>query len=521
MSAARLSRAVAVSLFGLALCVYLLTAAGHIVSEDGAQMFNTTRSLVREGSLSIPWGEAMEGRDGRLYCRYGMALSLAAVPFYALGWGLSTFGPELARQNPEFVERFAVSMLSSVIGALSVAVLFMLARAVGFSRRTSAALALACGFCTFAWAGAKYFVSEPLQGLFMAAALLLLLRRGALENRSLALSGMLLGLGFLTKPAVIVVYPAYAAVIILGVAGPRPLPRALGRLAAFTLPLAAAGLLSASYNYYRFGDPLEFGFGFQDPRNRAFSTPLARGLHGLLFSSGKSVFLYAPPALLFFASIRSFAGRSRAAAAACILVPAILVAFYAKWVAWHGDGFWGPRYLLPALPFLILPVGVLLDGARARARLKVALFTVTCAAGLLVQAGGVSVSYAAYFREVGAYPYTRPFYDPRFMEEVHFRPSRSPIVGHWRMLRGIVSGREGWDKISLGGPAVESRVPVGDEDADAFRRGLDIWWAHFYRAGVPVGLFIWGPLALVAGAAAFGARLRASLAREGGSALGG
>jgi hypothetical protein len=145
------------------------------------------------------------------------------------------------------------------------------------------------------------------------------------------------------------------------------------------------------------------------------------------------------------------------------------------------------------------------------------LFLIACGAWLLVQVGGVSVSYAGYFREVGAYPYTRPFYDPHFMEDVHFCPSRSPIVGHWRMLGGIAAGAEGWDKISLSGPVTESRVPVEEEAADAFRRGLDIWYVHFYRAGVPVGKFIWGPIALAAGVVFAGIRLRATLGRERGA----
>lgn len=509
-----LDRSVALALFGLALCLYLLTAAGYIVSEDGTQMFNTTRSIVREGEFSIPWGHAMEGRGGALFSRYGVMLSLAAVPAYALGWALSSFGPALARENPEFVERFAVSMVNPVIGALLLVVVFMLGRAVGYSRRTSVALALATGLCTFVWAGAKYFVSEPLQGLLLAAALLVSIRRGDPGDRSPALAGALLGMCFLTKPTTLVAYPAYAAILLWGRGGARPMGPAVRRLLVFSLPLAAAGLLSAGYNYYRFENPFEFGFGFQDPRNRAFSTPLARGLYGLLFSSGKSVFLYAPTAVLLVISVRTFFKRDRAAAFACALVPVVFVALYAKWVAWHGDGFWGPRYLLPVVPFLILPVGVLLEGPRRGARLRSIFFAATCAVGLLVQVGGVSVSYAGYFREVGAYPYTRPFYDPLFMHDVHFCPSCSPIVGHWRMLGGIVTGEKGWNKISLRGSVLESRVPVEEEAADAFRRGLDIWYVHFYRAGVPAGKFIWGPVALAAGAVLAGARLRALLRRE-------
>jgi hypothetical protein len=515
-----MSRCVALSLFGFALCVYLLTAAGHIVSDDGTQMFNTTRSIVREGSFSIPWGQAMEGRGGKLYARYGVALSLAAVPFYLVGWGISSAGPAVARENAEFVQRFAVSMVNPVVGALWLVLVFALGRALGFSRRTSVALALACGFCTFAWAGAKYFVSEPLQGVFMTAALLVLVGRRGMEGRALALSGAFLGLGFLTKPATAMAYPVLAAIIAWGPGRPRSASTALRRLVLFSVPFGALCLVSAGYNYYRFGNPLEFGFGYQDPRNRAFSTPLAVGLYGLLFSSGKSVFLYAPPAALFAFSIGGLFRRRPAAAAACALVPAVFIVFYAKWVAWHGEGFWGPRYLLPVVPFLMVPVGTLLDRGASRRRLKLGAFIAACALGLLVQVGGVTVSYASYFREVGAYPYKRPFYDPRFMEEVHFRPSMSPVIGHWRILTRIVRGEGGWSKIPLGGPAIQSRVPVGEEEAQAFREGLDIWYVHFYRAGVPAGYFVWVPLVLAAGAIACGLGIRRCTRAEGGAGIG-
>lgn len=487
------------SLFFLALCIYLLTAGGHIVSEDGTQMYNTARSLVREGGFAIPYGHTMQGTDGKLYSRYGVGQSLAAVPFYSVGLGLSTFGPALAKENPEFVERFTTSMLNPFLGALAVLVLFHLGRRVGFSTRTSLALALSYGFCTFAWAGAKLFVSETLQGLCMAAALLVLLRREGLGRRSAALAGLILGVGFLAKPGTALVFPIYAACVWLVPAG-SPLGRsAIGRTLAFSTAFAIAVLFVASYNYHRFGDPLEFGMSFQDPRQRAFSTPLGVGLYGLLLSSGKSLFLYAPPAILFLWAIGPFIKRNALAGAVCLLVPIALVLFHAKWVAWHGDGFWGPRYLLPALPFLVLPIGLLLEAGRHRVRRWRAALLATAMAGLLVQTAGVAVNYAAYFREVGAYPYKRSFYDLRFMEDVHFNPAFSPVVGHWKILARIARGEEGWERISLGGSRVEGRVPVGDERADVFRRGLDLWFIHFYRAGLPASAYVWAPIVLALG----------------------
>jgi hypothetical protein len=152
-------------------------------------------------------------------------------------------------------------------------------------------------------------------------------------------------------------------------------------------------------------------------------------------------------------------------------------------------------------------VGALLEAGREQAPRWKFLFLGACIVGFLVQAGGVAVNYATYFREVGAFPYTRSFFDPRFMEDVHFNPAFTPVVGHWKILARIAAGREGWDKISLSGPPVESRVPVGDEEADAFRRGLDFWFVHFYRAGLPPRTYAWAPFVLAAGALLSGLRL--------------
>ena len=80
-----------------------------------------------------------------------------------------------------------------------------------------------------------------------------------------------------------------------------------------------------------------------------FSYPLAFGLLSLLFSFGKGLALFAPGLWLLFkrtatpapAVLRTWQRHS-------IWIVVGLVLVYAKWWAWPGGWFWGPRFLLYA-----------------------------------------------------------------------------------------------------------------------------------------------------------------------------
>lgn len=53
------------------------------------------------------------------------------------------------------------------------------------------------------------------------------------------------------------------------------------------LPVAGAGIAQALLNWYRFGNPFEFGYG--DEPSTGFTTPIYDGIGYLLWSSGKGL----------------------------------------------------------------------------------------------------------------------------------------------------------------------------------------------------------------------------------------
>jgi hypothetical protein len=166
---------------------------------------------------------------------------------------------------------------------------------------------------------------------------------------------------------------------VLGVAN---IPPALVGLAAVTLvrlfqrkrlreivPLLAAGALVVSEAWVRRGSPLNLGYddnhGVQTVMPYSglpgFSYPLFFGLLAILLSFGKGLLFYTPgmflPVRRALAALReTAAGQAYALYLLWMAFVAGLILIYARWWAWYGGWFWGPRFFL----FASLPAALVL-----------------------------------------------------------------------------------------------------------------------------------------------------------------
>lgn len=123
----------------------------------------------------------------------------------------------------------------------------------------------------------------------------------------------------------------------------------------------AIGLVGG-YNWARFGDPLDSGY---DP-DEVFSTPFWEGGGGLLFSLHKGLFWFNPVLLLsVWGGVNFWKCHRREA---LLVLGALLVhlALFGAWWNWWGGESWGPRFLAPTLPLLILLVLPSLAGGGMR-----------------------------------------------------------------------------------------------------------------------------------------------------------
>jgi len=94
----------------------------------------------------------------------------------------------------------------------------------------------------------------------------------------------------------------------------------------------------------------------------------------MLFSPGKSIFLYNPVLLLFPFCIYGFYRRHKVVALAITAAIISNLVFHSFFTAWAGDYAWSIRYQVPVLPFFILPM-VVLFGREVKTMAKILIIT--------------------------------------------------------------------------------------------------------------------------------------------------
>jgi hypothetical protein len=445
--------------------IYLLSFSGLLYSQDSMSMFSVTESVVKRGELNTDqmWtlfkARNEIASDGESYAKYGYGISLFALPLYALALALPGLG---------LVQ--TTLLTCTVIIAITGGLVFFAARRLAYSRRVSLALALLFGLATPAWVYAKQFWSETF-GVFtlFAAFYFLLSYRQERHTLDAILGGIALGLAVATRVTNAALIPFYAwygftggalQAPSIGASGPAvsaesnrapqpPKPddttagsgklstarrlanrRNLLAFSWFGLMLGLALLSIAGYNWVRNGSPLATGYRADE----SFDNPFLLGLYGLLFSPGKGLFVYVP----FLAALPWAAAvlwrRARRELLLALAISAIYLVVFSTWYYWWGGTNWGPRFLLPVMPFLVLllaPACELAGRIDFRNRARVAfssLFVALCLLSFSFQLLGVSIPSLAYRARMVRLS-ANPDWDSIFF------PQFSPLVGSLNLLR--------------------------------------------------------------------------------------
>jgi hypothetical protein len=423
-----------VLLFGLVFSVLGLSSSRAPMVGDAKLMCASAESLWREGTFAVSRvrSDVVTGPDGKLYVKYPLLAVLQCVPATLLG--------ELARKLAPGDAAFAAlapGLVPHAVTATLAVGAALLGLELGASLTAAVALGLIVVFATPIWVSGRSLDSEPLQAALTIWIVLFAVRARDENRRGAFFSvGLLCGLALNTK-ITLVILPV--AVLIDQLHEPLTRVRAKSALL-YALPGALIGVFAfLAYNHVRFGELLEQGYSARRDGKLGFSVPLLSGLHGLLFSSGKSVFQYAPVLLACVWAVPGWF-RERRRDLWLVAIPCVFTLLViSKWWAWHGDWGWGSRLLLPALPLACVLALRYLSRPSRRTRSVLGLLV---AAGCYVQLLAVSVDPADYLNVVkypgrvsmGKHPDAPEVRDPLLL--AHFIPEFNPIVSQqWLLVR--------------------------------------------------------------------------------------
>lgn len=407
----------------LSLAAVLLTLAlapGHFATPDAHVRLSQARNLVTNGSFAVPegvgnpdHGNLAPGTNGKTYSTYNPGHIVLLAPLYALATQL----PTPAGLHPHYLAELFGSFLGLLAHFLTALLFLGLLLKLGLDERWSLFITAVFAFATVALPEATNGFEHPFEALSIVAAFFFATPKegDATETRP-GLAGLALGLGILFRYSVGLALPGLLLLarnwrnrsrVLLGVAGP------LG--------------LTLLYNHYRFGSFFETGysaawglahgdaigeFGLQ-------LTNIPSHLTGLLASPGKGLIWFCPVLLLAVVCWHRFRKHRPKLTDGFALTSGLYLLFYAANFAWHGSVWsWGPRYIVPIVPIVVVAIAFL-----PRRRVWLGALAALTVVSLLIQAAGLIADHrrhlvAEYLEEPSG-----------FEERILYEPSASPVLG--------------------------------------------------------------------------------------------
>jgi hypothetical protein len=270
----------------------------------------------------------------------------------------------------------------------------------------------------------KTFLAETLSALCFFAAFHYLVCYVTGRDKTFAvLGGLIFAYGVLTRFSAILFLPLYAVYLLASLLmDDRRLEKEHVKAAAlFLLPSVLAIGINLALNYFLRGSILRTAYEGSD-----FTTSIWVGAYGLLLSVGRGLFIYNPILLVTLCFFPFFYREHRREALFTIIFFVASLYLYGKFWTWHAGWTLGSRFLLPAIPFLFIPLYYAFSGrikVPGPAKIAIVLFAL---ASVVVQVENALVKPTDYNNEIWGFLSGE--------NEFLFIPPVSALSGNWAII---------------------------------------------------------------------------------------
>ncbi|OYU96168.1 MAG: hypothetical protein CFE21_07075 [Bacteroidetes bacterium B1(2017)] len=337
-------------LFGLVLSI--LFSSGQIENPDTHLRLTQTRIILDDNQFGLPddVGEDSHGnisinKDGQRFMVYNPGQTIIFIPIYYIANLVST-----DEVNAYYFSAFCVSFVNYMVHALCSFILFKIALLLGALRKQAYLVSIFFGLTSYSFVFAQSTYEHHFEMFFILLSIYFALKRD-INHRGL-LSGLMLSIGLVFRTTTILAVPA-----ILFLQNNNK--ERIKAIISLTIGIAFVFL----YNFYRFGNPLETGYSlaWSLAHSEKFDfwsfSGFPKAFFGFLFSPGKGIIFFSTTIIIALFRIKIFWNMQRLMFFSVLLISATYLVFFSFNFAWHGSIWsYGPRYILPIIPFIYLPI---------------------------------------------------------------------------------------------------------------------------------------------------------------------
>jgi hypothetical protein len=447
-------------------------ASGFLDSQDGLQYLAIARRIYYDQTVEMPTESFLNGKnihmnvtkanEGKFYAVTGLGFSLAYLPAVFLEdvfLHLANLEPISAfpLENDWPVLLFA-SMANAFFASFLVIIFYLYLRALEIKHKQALFLSFLIFIASNLFPYAKHSFAHMMFVSFLTSTFYLIKRYSQTKN-----SFYMLGASISFGIVVISYNPTFTFAI-------PALIFYYFSLSNFKISLnyfkklfinifyGLSGFLPFLLAYVIFNNLRTSKGGIKQIANIAESTisrvppayVIVEGIWGLLFSAGKSIFLFSPLLLilvLFWFKLNKKLLPEIGAALILFFTYLWLIGTYLggpNFLVWHGDSSWGPRYLLAVLPLLLILVAHIYTKLDLKQKLFVFLPLVVL--GLGINLLGILLPYQIRYRYL---PYDTWIGSTQFKASDYgnFIPRYSPVFNMSKIFaKRTINLKRNWRK---------------------------------------------------------------------------